>query len=249
MLSTLSASLRPNSCSQSLKNNFLLTLFSHRTLSLLRWDLRLLLTRAKNGLLGQGFRIASDLRLRPRPLYLNIGCGPKGLRSPHWINVDAVLDSGVSYALDLTRRMPFPDDCFDGIFCEHVVEHFNEREIEVLLREVRRIARPGSVIRIIVPDGRWILEAYVTQPDSLVSRRFGLASHLDRTAMQAVNSFFRQRYEHQMIYDFETMSLALRRAGFESVEHLRFGLKGGNADLVLDDPSYQPESLYVEAKK
>lgn len=224
-----------------------LMLVSHRTLALARWDLRLLRTRVNNFVTRQRSRIAADIQSRPSPVYLNIGCGPKGRQAANWVNIDAVKSFGVDYAVDLTRKLPFPDDTFDGIFCEHVIEHFSATEIPSLLREAWRIMKPGAALRIIVPDGRWIMETYLNDPASLVKRRFG--SPAEGTAMQAVNSFFRQRYEHQFIYDYETIEQVLLSAGFRAAQHLRYGLEGSNKDIILDDIGYEPESLYVEAIK
>lgn len=226
---------------------FLQVLLSHRTLALARWDLALLRSRIANLLSLQSARIATDLRQRPSPLYLNLGCGPKGRHTPHWFNIDAVKTRGVDYAMDFTRHLPLPSDCFDGLFCEHVVEHFSDMEIPLILGEIHRIIKPGASIRIIVPDGRWILDSYINNPAALLNRRLGAGS--SGTAMQAVNSFFRQRYEHQFIYDYETLELLLLRAGFSHVQKSSYGRSQLQSDLVLDDPGYAPESLYVEAVK
>lgn len=230
-----------------MKTNSLLALCSHRTLALARWDLRLLRTRIQNVFSRQRKRIAADMLSRPSPLYLNIGCGPKGKQSSHWVNIDAVRMKGVNYALDLTRNLPFPSDCFDGVFSEHVIEHFSDAEISSLLREVFRVMKPGGVLRVVVPDGQWILHSYVNDPSALVEYRLGSLS--EGTPMQAVNSFFRQRYEHQFIYDYDTIRSVLLKAGFSVVERLRYGLAGSDKDIVLDDISYEAESLYVEAIK
>ncbi len=137
-----------------MKADILLSVCSHRTLALARWDLRLLGSRIQNIFIQQNSRIANDIHSRPYPLYLNIGCGLKGVQSANWVNIDAIKGKGVDYAIDLTRKLPFPDDCFDGVFSEHVMEHFSATEIPGLLRETLRIMKPRSALRIIVPDGR-----------------------------------------------------------------------------------------------
>ncbi|MBU6297927.1 MAG: hypothetical protein KJS68_06745, partial [Alphaproteobacteria bacterium] len=68
------------------------------------------------------------------------------------------------------------------------------------------------------------------------------------TAAEAVNSYFRQRYEHQFLYDWPTMEQMLRRAGFGTVIRQKCG-RGDLPELILDDPKYEWESLYVEAVK
>jgi hypothetical protein len=63
--------------------------------------------------------------------------------------------------------------------------------------------------------------------------------------MEAVNGYFRQRYEHQFMYDAQTMVAMLERAGFSEAKPV--SLRAGSELAALDDPVYGPESLYVEA--
>ena len=67
--------------------------------------------------------------------------------------------------------------------------------------------------------------------------------------MEIVNLYFRQRYEHQFLYDMQTMEKMLLRAGFATVCQSAFGKAGQCSSVVLDDRKYEWESLYVEARK
>jgi hypothetical protein len=64
-----------------------------------------------------------------------------------------------------------------------------------------------------------------------------------------VNECFSQRYDHHFLYDFPAMEKLLKSAGFAQVQRVSFGESDVCQDLALDDPKYQPESLYVEAIK
>jgi hypothetical protein len=66
--------------------------------------------------------------------------------------------------------------------------------------------------------------------------------------MEAVNSYFRQRYEHHFLYDWTTLRSMLEQVGFATVVRSEYGIGRLNNDIVLDDPKYEWESLYVEAK-
>jgi hypothetical protein len=67
--------------------------------------------------------------------------------------------------------------------------------------------------------------------------------------MEAVNSYFRQRYEHQFLYDWVTLEKTLKAAGFDDVRRAKFQ-NGSVSDMaVLDDERYAGESLYIEAFK
>lgn len=212
----------------------LLAIFSHRTLALIRWDLRLLKMRLTNA--GR-----PDLSGR---LHLNLGSGPRGLSDRAWLNVDGYRDRNVDHLMDFVRPWPLPCAAFEGIFSEHVLEHFDPEQGLFVLGECFRVLRPGGVIRIIVPDGEKIIGSYVGNRKVLLDHRGTVTG----CAMEAINSYFRQRYEHQNMYDFEYLAHQLRASGFVQPVKLAYG-GGRDRAVVLDDPAYEWESLYVEAVK
>jgi len=220
----------------------LLFAFSHRFLAIARWDFYFIRLRIWNTASLQRARIRHFLRSCQRPVFLNLGAGPRGIVGDHWLNVDGFKYPNVHFLIDLSRPLPFPDSAFDGVFCEHVLEHFSLGQGEILLREVRRVLCSGGCLRIVVPDAELALRRYLDMPAELVAKRCTAGE----TAMEVINSLFRQRYEHQFMYDWPTMEKVLQKAGFTRIRHVRFSEPANNA-TVLDDPRYERESLYVEA--
>ena len=225
--------------------NLLLFLFSHRFLAVARWDLHLLLIRCWNAITLSRRRIRKHVLARQAPLFLNLGCGPRGISDPHWVNVDGFRDRNIHLLLDFSRPLPFPDESFDGVFCEHVLEHFSLEQGQRLAREIRRILRSGGCLRVVVPDAELVLRKYFDAPGELVARRGGG----DDTPMEIVNSYFRQRYEHQFLYDWSTLQKVLVREGFKIVSRVSFGQERICKAITLDDKKYEWESLYAEALK
>jgi predicted SAM-dependent methyltransferase len=223
----------------------LLFVFSHRTLALLRWDLHFLSIRFKNFILRKEAGLLKTIATTERPIYLNLGSGPRGLADARWINVDGYADTNVRYLMDFARKWPFPDSCFDGIFCEHVFEHFDLEQGQTLLRESLRVLQPGRAIRIIVPDGEKILRTYCENASELSSHRETETGY----AMEVVNSYFRQRYEHQFIYDWQLLRHQLAQTGFERIAQVACGQGEASRSIILDDEKYAWESLYIEAAK
>jgi predicted SAM-dependent methyltransferase len=225
--------------------NFLLLLFSHRFLAIARWDLHFFRLRVWNVLTGQKSRIRNALSNRQGPLFLNLGSGPRGLDDSHWVNVDGFRDQNVHYLVDFGRPLPFPNELFEGVFCEHVMEHFSLAEGERIAREAHRVLRPGGCFRVIVPDAELVLRRYFDAPDELVARR-GTGAE---TSMEIVNLYFRQRYEHQFVYDWPTIEKMLFQAGFSAVCRSVFNEGRHCQPVILDNEKYEWESLYVEALK
>jgi predicted SAM-dependent methyltransferase len=225
--------------------NLLLFLFSHRLLAIARWDLHFLRVRLQNALEFQRRRLRKLLASRKGPLFLNLGSGPRGIEDAHWVNVDGFHDRNVHHLIDFTRPLPFESESFDGVFCEHVLEHFSLQDGQELMGEVRRILRPGGCVRIVVPDAELILQRYLASPGKLISRR-GSGTE---TAMEIVNLYFRQRYEHQFLYDWTTMNKMLMLDGFREAFRASFGRGQLCRAIILDDEKYEWESLYVEAMK
>ena len=219
--------------------------FSHRTLALARWDFHFILIRFLGLILRRSNAIRRRLEKSPRPLFLNLGSGKRGARNLHWINVDGFRFPTVDFCLDLGRKLPFPDSSANGIFCQHVLEHFDLKKGLAILRECYRVLTPGGVIRLIVPDARKIVSTYLHQPNELLKRQdtnTGLP-------IEALNSYFRQRYEHQFLYDVEMLRYCLINAGFGGITQVGFQIAGKMPEIVLDDEDYAWESLYMEATK
>jgi predicted SAM-dependent methyltransferase len=147
--------------------------------------------------------------------------------------------------MDISRGLPFQNGSFDGVFCEHVLEHFSLDDGERIMREVVRILRPGGCARIVVPDAELIMQQYFSAPSEIISRRGN--GDCNDTPMVIINSYFHQRYEHQFLYDWMTLEAMLRRAGFHEIMRTSFGSAARCSAIVLDAPKYEWESLYVEA--
>ena len=231
--------------SMSLIRNLLLKIFSHQTLALLRWDIHFVWVRSFNFMLQKKRKLHKRLGKLNHPLYLNLGSGPRGLTTGNWVNVDGYEDTNVMYCMDFNRKFPFPDNCFDGIFCEHVLEHFSAENGLQLLRECYRVLLPGGCIRVIVPDGEKIIKAYLDNPSELIKRR----ESATLCAMEAVNSYFRQRYEHQIAYDGELLEHQFMQADFTEILKVTFGNGKVSYPISIDDEKYAWESLYMEAIK
>jgi predicted SAM-dependent methyltransferase len=146
-------------------------------------------------------------------LRLNLGCGPN--REPGWVNIDA-FDKGADLHLDLREDLPFADGSVDVIYSEHFFEHLDyPRDVVHLLSEARRVLMPGGLFSVGVPRIENALGDYASGRTDWFDKTRGI-SHPDwcNTRAHQINYLFRQAGEHLYAYDFETLSVVLREAGF-----------------------------------
>jgi len=109
---------------------------------------------------------------------------------------------------------------------------------------------PGGELRIIVPDAARYLQAYC-RPDLDGFRELAVPDPFPDdlpTRMDVINHIFHQWGEHRWAYDFETLSLRLRTAGFGTIEQVGYQRSLLPA-LAQDRDVHAPYSLYVDAVK
>ena len=184
--------------------------------------------------------------------YLDLGCGPNV--HENFINLDYLWHPRIDVCWDVTRGLPWADGSLQGIFSEHCLEHFTLATAVPLLRELRRALRPGGVVRLIVPDGELYLRAYLSQSGGNRSEQFPYQASeaVDPlwTPMTSVNRVFYQDREslfgHRVIYDYAMLATLLTQCGFTKITKRSFR-EGADPELLIDSPSRQVESLYVEA--
>ncbi len=160
----------------------------------------------------------------PAPHKLHIGAGDNLLDG--WLNTNYLSRSPRAIHLDATQRFPFPDQSFDYLFSEHMIEHISYPEGRFMLRECSRILRPGGRIRISTPDFQYLLDlyqqehspvqlAYTEWMTEYMQRREAAAAPF-ASAIYVINNNVRD-WGHQFIYDEASLRHALEQSGFQDV--------------------------------
>ena len=68
--------------------------------------------------------------------------------------------SGVVVAHDLRKGIPCDSGSVDGAYLSHVLEHLDREQARDFLREILRVLAPGGVVRLVVPDLRFVVANY-----------------------------------------------------------------------------------------
>jgi SAM-dependent methyltransferase len=173
---------------------------------------------------------------------LNWGCGQSP--APGWINSDLKEVPGILVA-DIREGLPLESDSIDYAVSIHALPELSYPEIVPALRELRRVLKPGGVLRLALPDldkgvdayRRGDSEYFAVPDDEMRSLGGKLVAQLvwygySRTLF--VSSFVEE---------------VLGKSGFTSVEHLTFRQTASRFPEIVELDNRPHESLFVEAVK
>ena len=215
-------------------------------LSYLRWELTSIFRRA----FSQGqLSVEKDCYN-----VLNLGCG--NVYYDGIINADFFSVTKKDFGMDLRYPFKIKSETFDGIFCDHTLEHLSYEEVEHVLDESYRILKPGGWIRVIVPDFNLFVTKYYENDNEWFNKWKTLVlGHESRKGMErfftkifALN-FTANFYHHKTLWNYEMAQLLFLEAGFSNVESVRF--REGQSGLFFDKDTEDRRfvSLYLEAQK
>jgi SAM-dependent methyltransferase len=147
-----------------------------------------------------------------------------------------------------TTRIPCASGSVSAVYSSHMIEHLDRHEARAFLAEVRRILRPGGVVRIAAPDISRLVRDYLDTGDA---DRFVDASYMGLTRPAGLAAWAKWVLvgprHHLWMYDGASLARLLAASGFTDVAVLPAGQTGiadpGDLDLAERDG----ESVYVEA--
>jgi predicted SAM-dependent methyltransferase len=181
---------------------------------------------------------------------LHLGAGENVLSG--WLNTDLhdYGRGGELVYLDVRKPFPLPDDSFDLVFSEHMLEHLAYADGQRCLRECLRVLRPGGHVRIATPSLERLARLY---GGGEVQERYvrwavqTLEPEVDAPLPGVVlNNFFRS-WGHRFIYDPQTLRHALGAAGFVDIEEK--GLAELEGHLAEAPEFNEYETFVLEARK
>jgi SAM-dependent methyltransferase len=161
---------------------------------------------------------------------------------------DLALARNIRYA-DAVRRIPCPDRSVHAVYSAHMIEHLDRAEARRFLAEVRRVLRPGGVIRLAAPDLSLLVEDYQRSRDAddFVARTHMAFGRPAGVASRARAAVIGPRH-HLWMYDGGSLTRLLRAAGFTGVAVLPPGETTIADPGQLDLKERADESVYAEAR-
>ena len=173
---------------------------------------------------------------------LNWGCGEWVV--PGWINSDIKEAPGV-LVCDIRDGLPLDTDSIDYAVSIHALPEFHYKEIIGVLQELRRILKPGGVLRLGLPDLERAVDAYrrgdrgyfLVPDDEMASIGGKLAAQL------VWFGYSRTIFVRDFIEEL------LLKAGFAQVHHVSYRETRSVHPEIVSLDNREAESLFVEAVK
>jgi SAM-dependent methyltransferase len=175
---------------------------------------------------------------------LHWGCG--GSAAPGWINSDRGEYPGVDLVCDIRDGLPLPSDSIDYAVSIHALPEIPYNDLVPTLEELRRLLKPGGVLRLGLPDLDKGIDAYRR------SDREYFAGVPDEDAESIGGKLITQLLWYgyaRTLFVRDFVEEVLRKAGFCEVHHVSCRqTRSPYADIVELD-NREAESLFVEAVK
>ena len=136
---------------------------------------------------------------------LHIGCGK--IDSPEFINIDAQPFPHVHIVSDnITSLEDFADATVDLVYMCHILEHIKRHELKTVLSEMRRVLKPGGILRLSVPDFDRLLEVYNAS-----------GRNMETISRQLMGGQDNQYNIHYSVFNCERLTELLREVGFHGI--------------------------------
>ena len=170
-------------------------------------------------------RLIRDYMARHKTRKLQVGAGDILLEG--WLNTDLIPTPEIAW-VDVREPLPLPDQSFDYIFSEHVIEHVSYADGAQFIRDCFRVIKPGGRLRLATPNLGFItgLHHDPATPESDTYIRWTTDRYLPDAPKTApgfvVNNMF-YNWGHRFVYDAETLAASLESAGFQEIRQFCAG--------------------------
>ena len=187
----------------------------------------------------------TDLRLEAEtPVRrLHWGCG--GFPAHGWINSDVGDYPGVEIVCDIRDGLPIETDSLDYVVSIHALPEIAYEDLDTTLQELRRVMKPGGVLRLALPDFEKAIHAYVNG-----DRDYFLIpdEEWERIGSKLVVQMI--WYGHsRTLFTFDFVEEMMVKNGFSNVRRCTMGQTQSRHPEIVTLDNREKESMFVEGTK
>lgn len=174
---------------------------------------------------------------------LHWGCGP--LTPYGWTNSDIAALPGVEVVADILRGLPLADGAFDYAVSIHALPEIAFRDQAAALAELRRVLRPGGVLRLGLPDMDKAIAAYIDKDPDYFLIPDDHATSLAGKLIVQLTWYGTSRCMFTASFATELLT----RAGFREITPCRFRQTASEFPGIVELDDRELESFFIEARK
>jgi predicted SAM-dependent methyltransferase len=174
---------------------------------------------------------------------LNWGCGE--YPEPGWLNSDIKEVPGIDIVADVRAGLPLETGSIDYITSIHALPELPYPDLVPALTELRRVLKPGGVLRLALPDLERGIDAYQRGDHNYFHVPDEDARSIGAKFVTQMSwyGYSRSLFVHDFVEEL------LERAGFGQITRCRYRQTASPwPDIVVLD-NRERESLFVEAVK
>lgn len=154
----------------------------------------------------------NSMKNKNKEIKLHLGCGKKYI--PGFIHIDLDSFPHIDYRHEISELPMFGNNSVGLIYVCHAFEYFDRQEARQVLKEWRRVLKPGGTLRLAVPDFEAIVKAYLKYKKDLDHRGIlgPLYGRIEIKTKKGKKIFY-----HKTVYDFNSLKKMLKAAGFKNI--------------------------------
>lgn len=166
-----------------------------------------------------------------QPVKLNIGGGDP--ESDKYIEMEGYTLVDRSVGLE-AFPLDFDDESVDEVYASHVLEHFPYEQAEEVLKDWVRVLKPGGLLKVAVPDMKWLAVHYLKQSNVNIQGIL-MGGHVDAND------------HHEAIFDADSLRMAMRRAGLSRLAEWKSEVTDcASGDFSLNIMGFKPHGPTVQ---